>query len=472
MVTLREAEPAARRGATVSSEILDRLPPQNLDAERGVLGSILLDSEVCDDVALVLRADDFYSDAHQRLYEHILALHGEGLRIDPTLLAERMKKAGVFEAAGGLAYLAELIESVASAAHALHYAQIVQDKATLRALIHANTEVLRDCYDPTLEPRELIERAESKIFAIHDKRETGEVADMKQVLLQAFDQIDARLNPNSEHTSIDTGLSDLDHLTGGLHRGELIILAARPSMGKTALAANIAEHVALRREVTTLFVSLEMSRAELGLRMLCSHARVNSHKVRNGVVSALDRRKLVEASTTLDKARLYIDDSPSRTMTEIAATARRLQRKQKLGLIVIDYLQLIEPDNPRDPRQEQVAKVARRLKGMARELKVPVVCLAQLNRQAEAGKEGHRPRLSHLRESGAIEQDADVVMFVHRESYYLTDEEERKRLGNEAEVIVAKQRNGPVDDVKLVWQAEYTRFDSLDRRHDDAPQEF
>jgi replicative DNA helicase len=471
MVTLRDVDRGTRRGG-VSSEILDRLPPQNLEAEKGVLGSILIDPEVCDDVALILRQDDFYSDAHQRLYEHILALHGEGLRIDATLLVERLQRAGLLDAVGGIAYLAELTQAVAIAAHATYYAQIVQDKATQRALIHASTEVLRDCYDPTLEPRELLERAEGKIFAIHDKRETGEVADIKQVLMSAFDQIDARMNPNSEHASVDTGLSDLDHLTGGLHKGELIILAARPSMGKTALAANIAEHVALRRQIATLFVSLEMSRAELGLRMLCSHGRINSHKVRNGVVSPLDRRKLVEAAAALDAARLFIDDSPSRTMTEIAAAARRLQRKHDLGLIVIDYLQLIEPDNPRDPRQEQVAKVARRLKGLARELKVPVLCLAQLNRQAEAGKEGHRPRLSHLRESGAIEQDADVVMFVHREGYYQSDEEERKRLANEAEVIVAKQRNGPVDDVKLVWQAEYTRFNSLDTRHDDAPQDF
>jgi replicative DNA helicase len=243
-------------------------------------------------------------------------------------------------------------------------------------------------------------------------------------------------------------------------------------MGKTALAANIAEHAALKQDVTTLFVSLEMSRLELGLRVLCSHARVSSHKVRDGVLSKIDQKKLMESQGVLSRAPLYIDDTPSRTMTEIAAAARRLRRKHKLGLVVVDYLQLIEPDNPKDQRQEQVAKIARRLKGLARELKIPVLCLAQVNRQAEATKEGHRPRLSHLRESGAIEQDADVVMFVHRESYYQSNEEERAQMAHDAELIVAKQRNGPTDSVKVVWQPEFTRFETLSRRAEDFASSF
>ncbi|MGE0609179.1 MAG: replicative DNA helicase [Pirellulales bacterium] len=451
----------------VTSEILDRLPPQNLDAEKGVLGSILLDPEVCDDVAMLLRPDDFYSDAHQKLYAHLQTMHSEGKRIDSTLLVERLNKAGELDAIGGLAYLAEVVEAVPFASHAVYYAQIVQDKATLRSLIHANTEILRDCFDPSLEPRDLLGRAEEKILSIHDKRQTAEVADIKDVLFAAFDQINARLDPNASSNCVASGFTDLDHMMGGLHNGELLILAARPSMGKTALAANIAEHVSLEVGAATLFVSLEMSRAELGLRMLCSHGKVDAHKVRNGFVSALDQRKLVEASNRLNQAKLYIDDSPSRTMTEIAAAARRLKRKNgdRLGLIVIDYLQLIEPDNARDPRQEQVARIARRLKGLARELHVPIMCLAQLNRQAESGKEGSRPRLSHLRESGAIEQDADVVMFVHREAYYQQNEEEKAQLANDAELIIAKQRNGPVGDVKLVWQSAYTRFENLDHKH-------
>ncbi len=259
-----------------------------------------------------------------------------------------------------------------------------------------------------------------------------------------------------------TGITDLDSLIGGLHESELVIIAGRPSMGKTALAANIADHVAIETGQTTLFVSLEMSRLELAERMLCSHGRINGHKLRNGFISPMDRKKLVEASSNMSKAPLFIDDSPSRTMTEISATSRRLKRREGLKLIVIDYLQLIDPDNSKDPRQEQVAKIARRLKGLARELKVPVICLAQLNRQAEVTRD-NRPRLSHLRESGAIEQDADVVMFVHRDEYYQTNDEDKARFAGQADIIIAKQRNGPVGDVKVAWQQDYTRFENLAR---------
>jgi replicative DNA helicase len=236
-------------------------------------------------------------------------------------------------------------------------------------------------------------------------------------------------------------------------------------MGKTALATNIAEYVAIEASVPTLFVSLEMARLELAQRMLCSQGRIDANKFRSGFLSGEDRKKLVQASAKLGKAPLFVDDTPVRTCTEIAACARRLRRKEKLGLVVIDYLQLIQPDDPRDPRQEQVAKMARRLKALARELQIPVLCLAQLNRQTEQGKEGHRPRLSHLRESGAIEQDADVVMFIHREEYYVTREEAmEKGIAGQADVIVAKQRNGPTGDVKLAWFDKHTRFENLSQK--------
>jgi replicative DNA helicase len=278
-------------------------------------------------------------------------------------------------------------------------------------------------------------------------------------LHESLVRIDARMKHEHATGGIETGFTDFDTLTGGMHDSELIILAARPSMGKTALAMNIAEHVSLASKNTTLFVSLEMSSLELGDRLLCSAARVNGHRLRNGTISNDDRRKLIEKAAEISLAPLFVDDTPSRTMTEIAAAARRLKRRNQLGLVVIDYLQLIEPDNPKDPRQEQVAKIARRLKGMARELKVPVLCLAQLNRQAEISRDS-KPRLSHLRESGAIEQDADVVMFVHREEYYCTNEEDRARVAGQAEIIIAKQRNGPIGEVKLHWQHEFTRFDN------------
>jgi len=427
------------------------------------VGSLILDPKLCDDVALILTPDDFYADAHRRLYGHLLAMRDGGGGIDVTLLVDRLKQAGELEAVGGMAYLAEIVESVAVPAHAEYYARIVRDKAILRELIHASTEILRDAYDPTLEPRELLGRAEEKVFAVHDRRSSDQVTSIHDVLVEAFAQIDQRLEHGGA-TGIPTGFTDLDNLTGGLHDSELVILAGRPSMGKTALATNITDYVAVEGNVPTLFVSLEMSRLELVQRMLCARGRIDGKKFRGGYLSPADREKLVQASAKLSKARLYIDDTPSRTVTEIAACARRLRRTIGLGVVVIDYLQLIEPDNPKDSRQEQVAKIARRLKGLARELQLPVLCLAQLNRQAEATRD-NRPRLAHLRESGAIEQDADVVMFVHREEYYLSRQEAQERdLVGKAELIVAKQRNGPTGDVKLAWFENHTRFEDLAQR--------
>ena len=452
-------------------DLLDRLPPQNLEAEQGVLGSLLLDPELCDEVAILLRPADFYSPAHQTLYGHLLAMHNDGRRIDVTLLVERLNKHGDLETIGGLAYLGEVADSVPTAANAVYYGQIVRDKATLRALIHASTEILRDAYDQSLESREMLARAEEKVFRILEEQGTGDLAPLVDVLHEALTRIDQRLEKGGGVGGMPTGFLDIDGMTGGLHEGELVILAARPSMGKTALATNIADHVAIEGGRTTLFVSLEMSRLELAERMLCAHGRINGHKLRNGFISPTDRTKLVASSAAMSTAPLFIDDTPSRTMTEIAATARRLKRREELSMVVIDYLQLIEPDNPRDPRQEQVAKIARRLKALARELKVPVLCLAQLNRQAEVSKD-NRPRLNHLRESGAIEQDADVVMFVHRDEYYCTNDEDRARVAGQADIIIAKQRNGPTGDVKLAWLQDYTRFENLAREGYDFAEQF
>ncbi len=470
MATYGRVEAGHSRPA-VTSEILDRLPPQNLDAERCVLGSLLLDSGMCDEVVLLLRTEDFYSTVHQKLYGHIVAMHDEGSRIDTVLLVERLKQAGDYEALGGAEYLREVLNSVAVAAHAVYYAKIVRDKATLRSIIHVSTEILRDAYDPAIEPREMIGLAEERIFAVHDSRSSDQLASMHDVLVEAFAHIDKRMEQGGA-TGVPTGYVDMDNMTGGLHESELLILAARPSMGKTALATNIADHVAAEAQGCVLFVSLEMARLELAQRMLCSRGEINGKKFRGGYLSGEDRDRLVEASAKLSKAPLFIDDTPSRTVTEIAAAARRLKRRQGLALLVIDYLQLIEPENPRDPRQEQVAKIARRLKGLARELNVPVLCLAQLNRQAEATKD-NRPRLSHLRESGAIEQDADVVMFVHREEYYHTREEAKEMdIVGQAEIIVAKQRNGPTGEIKLHWVQDFTKFKNAAQKAYDEFEQF
>ncbi len=462
----------ARSNGAAPLSLDGRERPVNADAEKAVLGSVLLKPDVCDDVALVVRPEDFADEPHQILFRHLLELHDGGKRIDTMIVLERLRTQGDADRVGGAVFLTELLQTVPHAAHAVYYAEIVRDKALLRALIDAGTDILRDAYTETDTPRELLARAEEKIFAILERRSSTDAKPIAAVLEDVMVRMDARMKHEHAIGGVETGYSDLDTLCGGLHNSELIILAARPSMGKTAFAMNIAEHVAIDLRRPVLFVSLEMACLELVDRLLCSAAQVNGHRLRNGTISQEDRRRLVQKSAEIGSAPLFIDDTPGRTLTEIAAVARRLKRKETgLALVVIDYLQLVEPDNPRDPRQEQVARIARRLKMMARELDVPVLCLAQLNRQAEASRD-NRPRLNHLRESGAIEQDADVVMFVHREEYYQASEEDKERVRGQADIIVAKQRNGPTDDIKLLWQQDYTRFVNLEHRPYDEFEQF
>ena len=458
-------------GGAAVAPLESRERPANVDAERAVLGSILLKPDVCDDIALLIRPEDFADETHQVLYRHLLELHDSGKRIDVTIVVDRLRTQGDLDRVGGAAAIAEILEAVPHAAHATHYAHIVRDKSMLRSLIDASTDILRDAYDASDEPRELVARAEAKIFQILEHRSSAEARPIDSVLEEVMVRMDARMKHEHALGGVETGFTDLDSLCGGLHNSELVILAARPSMGKTAFAMNIAENVAIGAKQPALFVSLEMACLELADRLLCSAAQVNGQRLRNGTISQEDRRRLVQKSAEISSSPLYIDDTPGRTLTEIAAVARRLKRKQGLSLIVIDYLQLIEPDNPRDPRQEQVSKIARRLKTMSRELDIPVLCLAQLYRQAEASRD-NRPRLNHLRESGAIEQDADVVMFVHREEYYQTTDEDRERVKGQAEIIIAKQRNGPIGDIKLLWQHEFTRFVNLEHRPYDEFEQF
>ncbi len=454
---------ATVEGNQASGSVFERQLPRSLDAEKAVLGSILLLPQVFDEVALIIRPADFYDDANRILFEHLLQMHDGGQQIDLMLLVERLRSADQFEKIGGAAYLAEVGRQVPTAAHAEHYARIVGDKSVLRSLIHVGTDIVHNAYDPTAETRQMLSKAEESVFGILESRGTGDLAAISEVLAKSLDRIDARMDQQHAFGGLETGFDDFDQMTGGLQNSELVILAARPSMGKTALAMNIAEHVVLRGGVPVLFVSLEMAALELADRLLCSVAEVNGHRLRNGSITQDERRKLVQTAAEISQAPLYIDDSPSRTMTEIAANARRLKRRENLGLIVIDYLQLIDPDDPRDPRQEQVAKIARRLKGLARELEVPVLCLAQLNRQVESTKD-NKPQLSHLRESGAIEQDADVVMFVHRDEYYMSSEEEREEVRGEADLLIRKQRNGPTGEIKLAWIHDFTRFRNFSQK--------
>lgn len=453
--------------------ILDRSPPFDLAAESGVLGSLLLNPDVANELTLVLRDSDFYDDANRKIYSAMIEMFDTGRKIDVTLLVSELKARGDFDLIGGAAYLAKLANSVPNAAHAVYYAEIVRTKATLRRLIDASTTILSEAYDETFDAKELVSQAEQRIFQIQDERNANSAAQVGDVLKTAMERIDLRMQGVQLNSGVMTHFTDFDAMTGGLHDGELIILAARPSMGKTAFAMNIAEQVAMKENAPVLFVSLEMNAVELVDRLLCSVAKVNGSRLRVGTISQDDQKRLIASAARIATSPLYIDDAPSRTVSEVAAVARRITQQElrkpggrKLGLIVIDYLQLLEPDNPKDPRQEQVAKIARRLKMLAREQRVPILCLSQLNRQAEDSKD-HKPKLSHLRESGAIEQDADVVMFVHREGYYHRGEDAEQYAG-QAEIIIAKQRNGPVGDVELIWERDYTRFlNKAPERHEE-----
>ena len=458
-------EPKTKKKRTAPSEkeliALERTMPHNLDMERGILGSILLDNLVLDDIQQVVREDDFYLDAHRILYHHLLELHNSGKIVDAHTLVDSLERAEALEKIGGMQYLAEILHSVTMSAHAGAYAEVVRDKARARKLIQASNLIVQKAYEPDSDINSLVSEAEELIFAVHDERSNDSVSGIMEVLTEVWEKVD--LYQKGGAVGIPTGFTDLDKMTGGLHDNELIIIAARPSMGKSAFAANIADYVAMEVGKAVLFVSLEMSKAELGLRILCGRAGVDSQKVRQGRLAPPETRSLQEASSAMMHAKFTIDDSPSRTVSDIAAMARRFRRKGELDLILVDYLQFIKDDGTTTNRQEQVAKISRRLKELARELHVPVVCLAQLNRQTEEGGD-HRPKMSNLRESGSIEQDADVVMFVHREEYYYQaqpDKIKEKNLAGKAEIIVAKQRNGPTGVVQLQWEASLTQFRNL-----------
>lgn len=453
----------------VTSELLDRQPPVNLEAETGVLGSVMLLPDCLDEVALVVRAEDFYDDANRRLFEHMQALHDAGKAIDITLLVNRLKSAGDFEAIGGAHYLGQVSNSVPNPAHATYYAGIVQEKSLRRRVINASTDLLRDAYEDLLSADELAAKAEQQVFAITDRTTQSHTRGIGDILHDAMDRIDAAMRGEQYGEAVATGFAELDTmLGGGLRPSELYLLAARPGQGKSALALNICEHVAIDLHEPILFVSLEMSSVELADRMLCSRSHVDSHRMRRGTLAEIERKKLLETAGIVSEALLFVDDKPNRSIAHIASLARMQKRRNGLKLLVIDYLQLIEPANPRDSRQEQVALISRRLKGLSKELDVPVLALCQLSRATEQSG-NHIPRLSHLRESGQLEADADVVMFVHRPEYYLSGEAAEQEKGK-AEIHVAKQRNGPTGEVKLVWRAEYTRFEDAAAERYDEPE--
>ncbi len=437
----------------------DRLPPQNIEAEQSVLGAILLDNEVLHDVVPLLKVEDFWRSDHQIIYRAIRHLYDEGKPVDTTILYEELTVRGELERIGGLDTLREIANRVPHAANAKYHAEIVRQKAISREVISNCREVIEAGYSNTVTADGLLEDAERRIFAIAEEKVTGETVAITDILSQAMDRIELRATDKHAVKGLSTGFYELDEMTCGFQAGQLVILAARPSMGKTAFALNLCEHVVVEQQVGALFVSLEMGQLELAERMLSARSRVDSHKLRSGTgLGYREMKQLGEGYDALRAAPLFIDDTPSRNMLQITANARRLKLRQNIGLIVVDYIQLVDSDGEgRDSRQEQIAKISRRLKTLARELKLPVVALSQLNRAVE-NREDRRPRMADLRESGAIEQDADMVLLLHRPEYY---EPTDQSLQGKAEVIVAKNRNGATGNVEMAFLKNIMRFANL-----------
>jgi replicative DNA helicase len=444
----------------VDSSVMDRLPPHNRDAERSLLGSMLRDNNIIPEAINLVRADHFYVYGHQKIFEAITKLNDDsGKPADIVTVAEFLAVAKQMEDIGGPAYLAELWDAAPSAAHYRHYAEIIRQKAIARNLIHACTDLSAEAFDQAIPSGELLDSAERRILEIAEMGITGDTVTLQDAIKEAYDRLDARKDPEHQTSGVMSGYLDLDSLTAGFQNSELIVLAARPSVGKTAFALNIARHVVVEEGLPVLFVSLEQARIELAERLLCCQARVDSHKMRRGHLGTDDMSKIMEAGGILSESKLFIDDTPGQSMLRIAANARRLKKRHDLRLVMIDYLQLIDPDDRRESRQEQVSGISRRLKFLARELKVPVVALAQVNRSSE-DRQDHRPRLSDLRESGAIEQDADTVMMLHRPDYHEPGQQEGL-----IEVIVAKQRNGPTGEVSLMYVKQFMRFENFAVEH-------
>jgi len=430
--------------------------PQSIEAERSVLGSLLRDNAVIGDVVQILHTPAlFYLDAHQKIFAAIITLYNDGKPVDTVLLAEELRQRGEIDDIGGYGYLGELWNAAPTAANAEYYARTVRDRGMVRNLIHAGTEILRDAYDNTSPADELLESAERRILEVAESGLTGQTFTLGEALAEAYDRIDARTQgDNLTISGLPTGFADLDELTAGLQNSEMVIIAARPSVGKTAFALNLVRNIVVEGGSPVFFVSLEQSRIELAERLLCAQARVDSHSLRKGTLPHESMQRLIQAGGQLRDAKLFIDDSPGQGMLRIAANSRRLRKRQNLRLVVIDYLQLIEPENRRDPRQEQVAQISRRLKALARELCIPVIALAQVNRASE-DRQDHRPRVSDLRESGSIEQDADTILLLHRPERYEPGQHE-----GIVEVIIGKQRNGPVGEITLSYVKQYMRYEN------------
>ncbi|QSO49613.1 replicative DNA helicase [Alicyclobacillus mengziensis] len=447
------------------SESMFRLPPQHIEAEQAVLGAMLISQDAVTEAVELLQPDDFYRNSHQMIFEVMQGLFEHGQPVDViTVTAALQAREGALEAVGGASYVAELAASMPTALHVVHYSNIVREKAVLRRIIATATELANQGYQGEDSSADILAEAETKILSLSQNQRVRDFTHISEVLENTFERIEQLYASEGKLTGVPTGYSELDRMTSGFQRSDLIIVAARPSVGKTAFALNIAQNVAVRAGLPVAIFSLEMSKDQLVQRMLCAEAYIDGHKMRNGTLDDDDWPKLSMGVSTLSNSPIYIDDSPGITVPEMRAKLRRLKSEAGLGFVCIDYLQLIHGRrNSGENRQQEISEISRSLKQLARELEVPVVALAQLSRGVEQ-RQDKRPMLSDIRESGSIEQDADIVAFLYRDDYY-DPESERKNI---IEIIIAKQRNGPTGKVDLVFLKNFNKFVNLDPVHKEA----
>ena len=437
----------------VVESILERTMPQSIEAEMSVLGAMILDNEVISLVIPILNKLSFYKTAHQELYQVIVDVYDKGQPVDLVVLREELKKRSLLEKVGGVEYLMELEEVVPTIGNVEYYANIVREKAIKRNLIEVAATIQKQSFEESTDTEHLLDASERAIFDITQRKFNTASTKLNEILKETFSRIENLHDRQSRLTGLSAGFYDLDDITCGLQPSELIIVAARPSMGKTSLVLNVVEHVGVVEKKPVVIFSLEMSAQQVAQNMLCSHARIDAHKLRMGFLDDKQWSDLSYGLGSLSEAPIFIDDTPGLTVLEIRAKARRLKAQYDIQLVAVDYLQLMESSREEN-RQQEISVISRRLKSLARELKIPVIAVSQLNRSVES-REGHRPRMSDLRESGSIEQDADVIVLLHRDNYYDPDKD------NTAELIIAKQRNGPTGVVKLTFLSHFMRFESL-----------
>ena len=442
----------------MAREAIERPLPHNVDAEKSVLGAILVNNENYYAVVENFRQEDLYLEAHRVIFRKMTEILDASKAVDLITLQDELNRSDLLEASGGIAYLASLLDGIPHLVNIEHYVQIIREKSLFRQMIRSANRIMGECFEQTETAEEVLDRAEQALFELSEKRIQSGLVAIKDLEVEAHHLLEKLYTEREMITGMATGFNDFDRLTSGLQASDLVILASRPSMGKTAMALNIAEHVALRKGEPVGFFSLEMSKEQLLMRVLCSEAMVDAHRVRTGYLSKDDFGKLIDSLGRIANAPIFIDDSSALTIMQMRAKARRLKAEHGLGLLVVDYLQLMSGFGRHENRNQEISSISRGLKSLAKELHVPVLALSQLSRAPEqrAGSD-HRPQLSDLRESGSLEQDADLVAFIYREEVYKPSEEN----AGLAELIISKQRNGPIGTVKLVFQHQYTRFQTL-----------